>query len=282
MKFARYLACLRKRLALLAAVFFIFPLLGQAADLTLGGTGGDLGTMRVLAEIFETDNPGITVEVLPSLGSRGGIKAVLAGAIDLGISARPLKDKESAEGATAAPYAKTAMVFATPLSNAQIGVTRAEVVEIFMGERTTWSDGTLIRLVLRPRADSDTQIVVASIPGMAAAASKAEGRRGLPIGRSDQHAADLIQSVQGGLGTSSLSLILGEGRPLRALALDGVAPTPVSIDDGSYSILKTFYFVLGPNPSELALKFIAFVRSAEGTAILRRTGHIEVGAGGDQ
>ena len=169
MKFARYLACLRKRLALLAAVFFIFPLLGQAADLTLGGTGGDLGTMRVLAEIFETDNPGITVEVLPSLGSRGGIKAVLAGAIDLGISARPLKDKESAQGATAAPYAKTAMVFATPLSNAQIGVTRAEVVEIFMGERTTWSDGTLIRLVLRPRADSDTQIVVASIPGMAAA-----------------------------------------------------------------------------------------------------------------
>jgi phosphate transport system substrate-binding protein len=282
MKLARCLACLRKSLALLAAVFFIFPLLGQAADLTLGGTGGDLGTMQVLGEIFETVNPGSTVEVLPSLGSGGGIKAVLAGAIDLSISSRPLKDKERAKGAKATSYAKTALVFATPLSNPQIGLTRAEVIEIYAGERTTWSDGTLIRLVLRPRIDTDVQIVMVAIPGMAAATSKAAGRRGLPIGVSDQAAADLIQGVQGGMGTSSLSLILGESRPLKALALDGVAPTLASIKDGTYPMLKTFHFVIGPNPSELAQKFIAFVRSAEGTAILRRTGDIAVGAGGDQ
>lgn len=278
----RSLAGLRKSVALLAAVFVLFPLPGQAADLALGGTGGDLGTMRVLGEAFEKANPGTTVEVLPSLGSGGGIKAVLAGAIDLSISSRPLKDKERAKGATAAPYAKTALVFATPLSNPQIGLTRAEVVEIYAGKRTAWSDGTLIRLILRPEADTDTQIVMASIPGFEAAASKAAERRGLPIGVSDQDAADLIQGVQGGLGTSSLSLILGESRPLKALALDGVAPTSAGIEDGSYPILKTFRFVVGPNPSELARKFIAFVRSAEGIAILRRTGHVEVGAGGDQ
>ena len=90
MRLARYLACLRRSLALLAAVFFIFPHPGQAADLTLGGTGADLETMRVLGEAFEKANPGITIEVLPSLGSGGGIKALLAGVIDLALTARPL------------------------------------------------------------------------------------------------------------------------------------------------------------------------------------------------
>ena len=76
MERTRYLAGLRKGVALLAAVFFIFPLPGQAADLTLGGSGADLETMRRLADAFEKANPGTMCEVLPSLGSGGGVKDI--------------------------------------------------------------------------------------------------------------------------------------------------------------------------------------------------------------
>lgn len=52
-------------------------------SLRFGGTGGSLGPMRQLSEAFMKVNPDVAIEVLPSLGSGGGIKAVLAGAIDL-------------------------------------------------------------------------------------------------------------------------------------------------------------------------------------------------------
>ena len=275
--FGQSLAGLRKSLALLAAVFFLFPFPGQAAQLTLGGTGADLGTMRVLGEAFEKANPGTTVEVLPSLGSSGGIKAILAGAIDLALTARPLKDKERAWGVKEFAYAKTAVVLATSAGNAQSNVTNDELVEIFAGTRTAWPDGTPIYLVLRRPHDSETRILKAHIPGIDAAFAKAQKRPGIPVAYTVQDAADLIQSRRGGLGTSSLSVIIAEKRPLKGLSLNGVAPTLETLADGSYPMAKTFYFVTKPEPNNLVRKFVAFVRSDEGADILRRMGHLVLG-----
>ena len=79
-----------------------------------------------------------------------------------------------------------------------------------------------------------------------------------------------------------LALILAEQRPLKALSLDGVAPTPDAMADGSYPLTKTFAMVTGPAPGELAKRFIAFVYSDEGAVILRRTGHLELAHEGGQ
>ena len=272
--FAESLAGLRKSLALLAAVFFIFPLPGQAADLTLGGTGGALGAMKMLGARFTENNPGDSVKVLPSLGSGGGIKAVLAGAIDIGLSARPLKAKERDAGARAHPYAKSALVFATQPDNRETGVTTEQLIEIYAGARRRWPDGTPIRIVLRPDTDSDTIHLKGHIPSIGPALDAAADRPGIPVAFTAQDAADLLQRLPGGLGTTMLALILSENRPLKSLSLDGVAPTPEAMADGSYRLTKTSSIVTGPAPGELAKRFIAFVYSDEGAAILRRTGHL--------
>ncbi len=94
--------------------------------------------MKVLGEAFEKANPGITVEVLPSLGSGGGVKAVLAGAIDIGLSSRPLKAKERDAGARASPYAKGGLVFATPSNNPEVAVTTEQLIEIHSNGGTFW------------------------------------------------------------------------------------------------------------------------------------------------
>ena len=270
----RSLAGLRKSLALLAAVFFLFPFPGQAASLTLGGTGAGLATMKLLGEAFQKANPGITVEVLPSLGSGGGIKALLAGAIDVALTARPLKDKERARGVKEFAYAKTAVVLATPMGSAQSNVTNEELVEIFAGTRIAWPDGTPIYLVLRRPHDSETRILKAHVPGIDSALAKAQERPGVPVAYTVQDAADLIQSRPGGLGTASLSMIIAEKRPLKGLSLNGVAPTPETLADGSYPMAKTFYIVTKPEPNNLVREFVAFVRSDEGANILRRMGHL--------
>lgn len=74
-------------------------------------------------------------------------------------------------------------------------------------------------------------------------------------------------------------MILGEGRALKPVVLDGVAPSPQTIADGSYPMVKAFYFVTRGEPDGLAKRFIAMTRSSEGKAILRRVGHAEAKQG---
>ena len=70
-----------------AIMGFGAPSAGLAESLKIGGTGGDLGTIKQICKAFQKSHAGVTVDVLPSLGSGGGIKAVLAGAIDIGLNA---------------------------------------------------------------------------------------------------------------------------------------------------------------------------------------------------
>lgn len=172
------------------------------------------------------------------------------------------------------PYAKSALVFATRPDNRETGVTTEQLIEIYAGARRRWPDGTPIRIVLRPDTDSDTIHLKEHIPSIGPALDAAADRPGIPVAFTAQDAADLLQRLPGGLGTTMLALILSENRPLKALSLDGVAPTPEAMADGSYGMTKTYSIVTGPAPGELAKRFIAFVYSDEGAAILRRTGHL--------
>lgn len=250
-----------------------------AATLKLGGTGAGLGTMRLLADAFSRRSPGTTIEIHSSIGSSGGINAVVAGVLDIGISSRPLSDDERKRGAQDWAYAKTPFIFVTGKKSTQARLTTEEIIGIYAGTLTKWNDGTSIRLVLRPRTETDTLLVKKYFPGMEVAMEKAYSRRGLPIASTDQDTADSIQKTVGAVGPSTLALILAENRPLKALALNNVAPTVENIGNGSYPMTKTFYLVTGPRSKAEVQRFIDFIRSSEGAAILYKTGHFVIGPG---
>ncbi len=73
---------------------------------------------------------------------------------------------------------------------------------------------------------------------------------------------------------AGLILILSEKRRMKPLSLNGVMPSPQAIAEGAYPYFKRYHMVTGPKkPSALVQQFIAFVRPAEGSKILTRTGH---------
>jgi phosphate transport system substrate-binding protein len=270
MKFMKVRIC--APLFLLTVWLSLQPFAVASETLKIGGTGGDLGTMRQLGDAFEKSNPQVTVKVLPSFGSGGGIKAVSSGVIDLAISARPLKDAEKKPGVVALPYAKTAIVAAAYPNCALSGLRHAELVKIYRSEDSKWPNGNNIRLVLRPETDSDTTIIKSLSPEFAAALDVASKRRGVSVGTSDQKTAELIEELPGGLGFLSLSVILGERRRLKVLTLDDITPNATTIGNG-YPLTKTFLIIRGPKSSPIAPLFIAFLRSPVGQSVLERTGH---------
>lgn len=252
----------------------ILPTSSFAETLKLSGTGTDLGTMRLLADTFQKHFPATFIEIRPSIGSSGGIRAVISGMLDIGISSRPLNTEEREQGAKEWAYAKTPFVFAVDQKSSQTQLTFKEIIGIYDGSMSQWKDGTTVRLVLRPETETDTVLLKQYIPGMEPAMRKAYQRRGPPIATTDQDAADKIQKIAGAVGPSTLALILGENRPLKALALNGVAPTVENIGNGTYPMTKSLYLVTGTHPKAETQHFIDFIRSKEGAAILRRTGHL--------
>ena len=272
------LLVLRKRAwaarLILTAAYLASPAAGQAESLTIGGTGVALGTMRALAERFVEQSPGARIEVLPSLGSGGGIRALLGGDLDIALSARPLKKGEREAGASEFAYAQTPFVLVTSRRDAGAGLTRADLLEIYAGERISWPDATPIRLILRPESDSGWKILVAHMPGLADSLARSKHRGRLPLAYTDQETMDLAETLDGSLTTAAFSAVIAEGRSLQPLALDGVAPTVDNLSNGSYPLSVTLYAVLPSDPGGLTKRFIRFLTSAEGTGLLRRHGNL--------
>lgn len=256
-----------------ALLLGLTPALGLADTIKIGGTGAAMGTMRALAEAFKKSHPDTNVVIVPGLGSSGGRKALLGGAVDIAVTSKAGNSVEKLEGAVAMLYGRSPFVFAASKKNLVSALTTQELVEIWNGKRTTWPDGTRLRLILRPATDSDTDVLKSVSPAMAEAVKAALSRPGMKIALTDDDAANDIETIPGALGTSLLSLIIGERRSLKPLLLDGIEPSVKNIAEGSYPYLKSLYFLTRPKPTELAQQFISFVLSARGHEILAPLGH---------
>jgi phosphate transport system substrate-binding protein len=246
-----------------------------AEMIRISGTGGAMETMRILGEAFRKNNPEIRVEILPGMGSSGSIKAVLAGRLEIGLSGRTLNGEERDQGAVETRYAKTPFVFAVNRTLKITGLTLEGVAGIYAGKRD-WEGGKRIRLVLRSPEDSDVPVLKGMSPAMSAAVDIALRREGMIVATTDHDAADAIETVPGAFGGTTLSLVVSEKRALRVLALDGVVPSVRTMADRSYPYSKTFFMVTRKNPPVAVQRFIDFVRSPAGSAILSKNGQAAV------
>lgn len=247
----------------------------EVSTLKIGGSGTDLATMKLLVAPFSRAHPGIRVTIVePSLGSSGGIKAVAAGALNIGLSSRPLKESERRSGLHETAYAKSPLVFATLRFHGQTNLSYPEIADIYRGRRTAWPDGSRLRLILRPDSDSDTIVLRDSVPEMKSVLDEAYRHQGFPIAATDQDSADQIAAIPGGVGTSVLCLLLTEKRPLKVFTLNGVAPSPETVANGKYPLVKTLYLVTPAAPNAATKKFLVYLRSDEAVKILRGTGHL--------
>lgn len=262
--------------ALLAGVL-VWAFIGstvRAESMKIGGTGAALGTMQVLAEAFKKSHPDAQVLIVPGLGSSGGRKALLGGAVDIAITSKAANSVEKLEGAVAMVYGRSPFVFATSQKNPASALTADEIIAIWNGKTTTWPNGQRLRLILRPATDSDTDVLKSISPAMEQAVKNALAREGMQMAITDHDSVIAIETVPGALGTSTLALINSEKRSLKALAINGVTPSPKTIADGTYPYFKSMYLLTkAKQPSQATQEFVSFVLSTRGREILGQLGH---------
>ena len=260
----------------LAAITAAAMLAGCAAD--NGSAGGSVSTdgstsmekvIGALGESFMANNQGTTFTYNPT-GSGSGIKAVLEGRCDIGLSSRSLKDDEKAEGLKETVLAYDGIAIIVHPDNPVNNLDLETIAKLYTGEITNWKDvgGNDAKVVLIGReGGSGTRDGFESITGTA---DKCRYRQELTS------TGDVITTVSqnpNAIGYASLASLKDS---VKALTVGGVAPTEETVKDGSYVVQRPFVLVTkdGAALSETAQKFFDYATSADAAGIIAKAGAV--------
>lgn len=112
---------------------------GVSGKVVVGGSSSVTPVMEKLKEAYVALNPDVTVEVQQS-DSTTGMTSTIDGAYDIGMASRELKDSELEAGLTPTVIAQDGIAVIVNKENALTGLTSEQVLSIYTGETTDWSE----------------------------------------------------------------------------------------------------------------------------------------------
>ena len=274
---------MKKIITVLCTVVMVLSLFagcGQKANDNGTTTGGTVATdgstsmekvIGALGESFMEANKGTTFTYNPT-GSGSGIQAVSEGRCDIGLSSRALKDDEKASGLKETTLALDGIAIIVNPQNPVQDLTLEQIAKIYTGEITNWKDvgGEDAEIVLIGReAGSGTRDGFESITDTKDAC---QYRQELTS------TGDVITTVSrnpNAIGYASLAAIKDS---VKALTVNGVAPTEATVKDGTYLVQRPFVLVTkeGAALNETAQKFFDFATSADAASIISAAGAVPV------
>lgn len=240
-------------------------------DFIIGGSGSNLTVTRQLLSEFALPRSK-TITVPDSLGSGGGITGFQQGALDLALTSRPLTPAEKQTGLQEIPYAKSGLAVAVGPNVPDKNLSFKELVQIYNGEKTTWSDGSDIIVFLMYEKDSTNEVLAAVIPGFQAILADAFRQHRWQVFYNQQAQEEALSKTAGAIGFTNLSA--KQNYPLTFLTVNGVTPTAQSIKTGSYPLYKTLYYVHSGALPPLMRDFIDFTFSERGRKLIEAAGCI--------
>lgn len=244
-----------------------------AGVLHLAGSGSNIPLTRALADSFHLKHPDTHVVVFDSIGDAGGVQAAYDDVIDLGLVSRELTAPESALNVFVIPYARVPVVAAVHPAVPDESVSLPELVDIYAGARTTWSDGAPIVVLQRPRGDPSHLAVAAASPEFAAATDAAYRASRWRIVDSDQAMQEALSITPGAVGLFDLGVIVLQRLPIRPLRIDDIAASEASVQSGRYPFAKELAFVTVEEPAGLAAELLRHVHGDDGRRLMRSSGY---------
>jgi phosphate transport system substrate-binding protein len=257
-------------LVALAAVAASAP--APAEDITAGGTGSVTELLRLLGAEFQA-REGIKLDIVPSMGSGGGVLALKDNVLDIAVSGQALSKEALADGLHVALSLRTPFGWATSQPQKH-NMAIADIIEAYRTPGRLWPDGTPVRVILRPKMSPDTLLMEELVPALGPAMEAARQRPDIPVTSTDPDNADVAERTAGSLAGITALQLISERRKLHLISIDGVAPTWENFERGTYKYGKTLHFILPARPKPAAERFIAFLGSPQGQQIYRQAhGH---------
>ena len=262
---------MKKIMAVMMAAVLALSLLAGCGGKTTGSVSTDGSTsmekvIGALGEAFQNDT-GISFTYNPT-GSGSGIKAVQEGRCDIGLSSRGLKDEEKAAGLNGTILAYDGIAIIVHPENPVADLSLETIAKIYTGEITNWSEvgGSDAEIVLIGReAGSGTRDGFESITDTEDACKYRQELTST---------GDVITTVSQNPGAIGYASVASVKDTVKAVTVNGVAPTEATIKDGSYVVQRPFVLVTKADTklSEAAQKFFDYITSADANEIISAAG----------
>ena len=114
---------------------------GATEKIVVGGSSSVSPVMEKLKEAYQAVNPDADIEIQTS-DSTTGMNDAAAGTCDIGMASRELKEEELAAGLTNTVIANDGIAVIVNTENPISNLTKEQVMNIYMGNVTTWDDIT--------------------------------------------------------------------------------------------------------------------------------------------
>ena len=239
---------------------------GTKETVTTDGSTSMNKVIGALGEAFEADS-GIAV-TYNATGSGAGIQAVLEGRCNIGLSSRNLKAEETAKDLVGTVLAYDGIAIVVNPGNPVNDLDLESIAKIYTGEIKNWKEvgGNDSEIVLIGReAGSGTRDGFEDITGTK---DKCAYRQELT---STGDVITTVASNPAAIGYASLASVKDT---IKALTVDGIAPSEASIMDGSYVVQRPFVLVTKKDAklTESAQKFFDYITSEEAHEIIVAAG----------
>lgn len=251
------------------------------AEQTLVIKGSDtLGAKLVpqLKEQFRVEHPDVNFEIAAE-GSSTGISAIISSTADIGMSSRPVSEKELAQAKENGVDIKSIVVAYDAIAvivneNNPLDELDADTVyQIFTGQIDDWTAAGgmpgAISVYTRNTASGtykDFQKMAMHSEDYSQSSQKMAG---------NEQIASEVSRNPNGIGYVGMAYIDMPG--VKALKIDGAYPGKAAVAAGTYPYARETYYLINANkPDPLAQQFIDFTLSDEGQKIVDAVHFISV------
>lgn len=244
---------------------------GETGTIKISGGTAHIPVMKLAAQKIMTDNPYIKISIAGG-GSGVGIKQVGEGLVDIGNSGRKPSDAELQKYPLKMhQWAIDGVGVVVNPDNPVKNLTSAQLKDIYAGKLTSWKilggPGKAINIYTRDKASGTRSVFWKKALAKGDISAKAH------FVPSNGAMKTAIAQDPYAIGYVSVGYI---DKSVTPVALDGTVPTMENVKQGKYKVARGLYSNTKGDPKGVAKKFIDFLYSAEGQAIVAQKGFIPV------
>ncbi|MCX7784613.1 MAG: phosphate ABC transporter substrate-binding protein [candidate division WOR-3 bacterium] len=251
-------------------------LFGAKKNITLAGSTTVLPIAQKCAEAFMDINPKVNISVRGG-GSGVGIASLIAKSVDIGMSSRPIKDKELATAKQKGVnpvgniIALDGLAIIVHPQNPINEITLKTLKDIYTGKITNWKalggpDREIV-VVSRDVASGTFEVFKEKVLG------GDKPKDDALMLASNKAVATSVQETPGAIGYVGVGY-LSEG--IKSLKVDGIMPSNKTVQDGTYKLARPLFMYTNGSPKGLVKEFIDFILSNTGQKLVNEAGFVPI------